>query len=367
MRRLAPIVLAFAAAAGCGGAEGGGTGSERGPQQLFVVRPLGPAGPLLGYEMPSARERFRLPAGLASPDGQRFFAAHVHPGRTHVVAYAALSGAPRRSFDVPGRWRLQAVSPTGRWLVLAGRARGVTRIRVADSSTGRVESRIALRGRFDVEAVSADGTSMFLVEHLARGAYRIRLYDLSAEVLADGTVRAKTSDELMAGYAWGGVGTPDGRWLLTLYLSTRRDVAFVHTLNLDEAFALCLDLPSGDGRTAALKAYGVALAPDGSRLYAANPALGVLVELSLAGGPTVRTVARFAPVPASRRTEVVVSADGRTVLFANGRTVWRHGVGSAAVERAHANRGEIAGLGVSGDGMRAFVAPEGGGPVAVAV
>lgn len=367
MKRLVALAVSLAAAVGCGGVDGGGSGStEPGIQQLFVVRPHGPAGPLHGYDMPSARERFRLPPGLASPNGSGFYAAHNHPGRTHVVAYDALSGVPRRSFNVPGRWRLHAVSPTGEWLVLAWRARGVTSVRVVEAASGRVASRVALRGRFDVEAVSADGSSMFLVEHLAGGAYRIRLYDLSAEALARGSLRPKGSDEIMAGYAWGGVGTPDGRWLLTLYLSTRRDVAFVHTLNLDKAFALCLDLPSGSGDEATLKAYGVALAPDGSKLYAANPELGVLAELDLTRGPVMRTVAEFAPAAASRRTQVVVADDGRTVYFSNGRAVWRHRVGGGTVERAYANATTIAGLGVSRDGTRLFVAPAGEAPVAVA-
>ena len=365
--RLLATAVALAALVGCGGADQSGSPpTGEGPQQLFGVRPLGPAGPLLAYDMPSARERFRLPAGRASPDGNWFFAAHAHPGRTHVVVYDARSGSPRRSFDVAGRSALQAVSPTGRWLVLAREARGVTVVRVVAATTGRVRSRLTLSGRFDVEAISAGGSSLFLVEHLDDGAYRIRLYDLRADVLARDPLATKGSEKIMAGYAWGGVATPNGRWLLTLYLSTRRDVAFVHTLNLDEAFALCLDLPSGDGRAAALKAYGVALSPDGSKLYAANPALGVLAELDLAAGPVLRTVAEFAPAVASPRTEVVVSENGRAVYFSNGRAVWRHRVGSTSVERAYANGTAVAGIGLSRDGTRLFVAPAGERPLAVA-
>jgi hypothetical protein len=367
MKRLVAIAVALAGVAACGGGDGGGPGATGvGPQQLFLVRPLGPAGPLLGYDMPSARERFRLPPGLASPDGHSFFGAHRHPGRTHVVAYDSRSGVPRRSFDVRGGWKLRAVSPTGAFLVLMRRARGVTSVRVVDAGSGRLASRVALPGRFDVEAVSADGSSMFLVEHLPAGAYRIRLYDLAGGALAGRTLSAKGAEEIMAGYAWGGVATPDGRWLLTLYLSSRRDVAFVHTLNLEKKFALCLDLPSGSGDAATLKAYGVALSPDGSKLYAANPALGVLAELDLADGPVVRTVAQFAPAAASRRTQVVVSEDGRSVYFSNGRAVWRHRSGAAAVERLRVDASAITGLGASRDGTRVFVAPAGERPVAVA-
>jgi hypothetical protein len=370
MRRIAPIAVTLAALAGCGGDDGSidsGLPAAATPQQLFVVRPLGPTGPLLGYEMPSARERFRLPAGVASADGADFYAAHTHPKRTHVVAYDARTGSPRHSFDVRGRWKLAGVSPTGDWLAFAWSARGETKVRVVEAATGKVASRIRLPGDFEVETVSADGSSMFLVEHLERGAYRIRLYDLGNDVLAPGSLRAKGSDEIMAGYAWGGTATPDGQWLLTLYLSTRRDTAFVHTLNLQNKFALCLDLPSGVGEVAKLKSYGTALAPDGTKLYAANPALGVVAELDLVRGPMIRTVGQFAPSPpATARTQVVVTRDGRWVYFSNGRAVWRHHVPTGATQRMYANSTAIAGLGLSGDGSRLFVASADGRPVAIA-
>ena len=370
MRRIAPIAVALAALAGCGGDDGGidsGLPAAPTPQQLFLVRPLGPTGPLLGYDMPSARERFRLPAGVASADGADFYAARTHPRRTHVVAYDARTGSPRRSFDVPGRWKLAGVSPTGDWLAFAWSRRGETKVRVVEAATGKVASRIRLRGDFEVETVSADGSSMFLVEHLERGAYRIRLYDLGNDVLAPGSLRAKGSDEIMAGYAWGGTATPDGQWLLTLYLSTRRDTAFVHTLNLRNKFALCLDLPSAGGEVAKLKAYGTALSPDGTKLYAANPALGVVAELDLVRGPTIRTVGTFEPTRrAGERTHVVVTRDGRWVYFSNGRAVWRHHVSTGATQRMYANGAAIAGLGLSGDGSRLFVASAHGRPVAIA-
>jgi hypothetical protein len=370
MRRIAPIAVALATFAGCGGNDGSidsGTPAAPTPQQLFVVRPLGPTGPLHGYDMPSARERFRLPAGVASADGADFFAARTHPKRTHVVAYDARTGSPRRSFDVPGRWNLAGISPTGDWLAFAWSARGVTKVRVVEAATGKVASKVRLAGDFEVETVSADGSSMFLVEHLDGGAYRIRLYDLGNNVLAPGSLRPKGSDEIMAGYAWGGTATPDGQWLLTLYLSTRRDIAFVHTLNLRNKFALCLDLPSAGGEVAKLKAYGTALSPDGTKLYAANPALGVVAELDLVRGPMIRTVGQFEPTGrATERTHVVVTKDGRWVYFSNGRAVWRHYVPTGATQRMYANSTAIAGLGLSGDGSRLFVASADGRPLTIA-
>jgi hypothetical protein len=367
MKRIVWIMLAAAGLAGCGGGDGrGDVAPAEVAQQLFLVRPVGPTGPLLAYEMPAGRERFRLPAGRASADGADFFAAHTHPRRTHIVSYDAHSGVPRRSFNIGGPWTLAAVSPTGDWLAFARRARAETRVQVVDAKTGRVASRLALHGDFEVEAVSADGRSMFLVEHLADGAYRIRLYDLASDLLVAGSLRAKGSDEIMAGYAWGGTATPDGQWLLTLYLSTRRDNAFVHTLNLESKFALCLELPSGEGDPGKLRMYGTALSPDGTRLYAANPALGVLVELDLVRGPMIRTVGTFAPARASGPAQVVVSNDGRSVYFSNGSAVWRHDVAAGTVRRVHASAAGVGALGLSRDGNRLFVAPSDGRPRVVA-
>ena len=69
----------------------------------------------------------------------------------------------------------------------------------------------------------------------------------------------------MAGLAWSGVGSPDGRWLLTLYLNTGRKLAFVHALDLVRSSPLCIFLPS-NGASGALKRYGLTLSPDGRRL-----------------------------------------------------------------------------------------------------
>ena len=109
----------------------------------------------------------------------------------------------------------------------------------------------------------------------------------------------------MAGLAWSGIGSPDGRWLLTLYLNTGRNVAFVHALDLVRSSPLCIFLPSGSS-FGALKRYGLTLSPDGRRLYATNAAIGAVAEIDLATRKVVRT-ARF---PATRNRSGPGSLDG---------------------------------------------------------
>ena len=83
-----------------------------------------------------------------------------------------------------------------------------------------------------------------------------------------------------------------GPWVYTLY---RKDEGpFVHALNTD-GFALCLDLPTAarSGRAAA-SGWGLTLEPSDDTLYAANPALGLVVEIGVGDRPGVR---RTAPIP----------------------------------------------------------------------
>jgi len=237
-----------------------------------------------------------------------------------------------------------------------------------------------LDGNFEVETISTDGKSLFLVQHLPAvnpDHYLIRLYDLSKEQLLVDPLRAKGADEVMAGLAWDGIASPDGRWLLTLYLSTRRNVAFIHTLNLHDKYPVCIDLPSGDGDPAGrgvpsaplrgsasssfdvLKHYTVALSPDGRKVYATNPVLGVVAEVGLNQLKVTRTATFEAGImtkylPQSSRS--IVSKDGRALYFSSGAVMWRYDTTSGTVSQPFAMSEPIVGLGISDDGKRLYVA-----------
>src|ERR1700680_4860778 len=74
----------------------------------------------------------------------------------------------------------------------------------------------------------------------------------------------------------------DGSATYTLYVDTYRNIAFVHILPLDPGFpfARCINLPVGKCSDL-LRYYTLALSSDGTTLYAANGALGVVSEISL--------------------------------------------------------------------------------------
>lgn len=331
MIRTLSLALLSALVLSAGSAAGGG-------DELVLVRPQGSAGPLVAYAAPGGAVRFRLPAGRLAADDSRYYAAVG----AALKVYSPTSGALLSTFSVPEQLPLAAVSPNGRWAVL-GRRGAESSFMVVDGTTGAVVHRATLAGDFEVEAIDAAGTRLFLIEHGAGRRYSIRLYDVAKARLDEDPLVSKGSGPVMAGYAWDAVGSPDGKWLLTLYLSTNRNVAFMHTLDLVQRIAVCVNLPSGTKGLGPLSRYVLTLAPDGSSLYAVNPVLGVVAELNLNQRRVVAT-AGFRPSRGVARGPAAISADGRRLAFAAGGRVRIYDTWKRQVGRARDAGGAVAGL-----------------------
>lgn len=343
------VLLALLAVPGIAAKQGGG---------LVVARPAGDRGPLIAYDGNTGRRKYTLPAGMASADGELHFAAEPSGARTTVRAYHLSSGRTARAWSMKGPWRIGGVSPTGRWIAVTRIAgRGRTTVAIADTRRLRTVHILRLKGDFAVDALSTDGKRLFLVEHLytlGPHRYRIRRYDLSRERLVADPVSAKGAEEIMAGLAWGGVASPDGRWLLTLYLNTARRSAFVHALDVDRSRPACIDLPSGGGRLAQLRDYTLTVSADGRTAFAANPALGVVAEIDLAKRRVTRRAA-FAPA-GSGWSRSALSRNGRTLYFSGGERLWAYDAAFGAVRGPYPAGGTVAGLGFSPDGRRLLAA-----------
>ena len=285
---------------------------------VLAVRSAGPRGPLVAYELRSGRAAFALPAGIASADGRRYVVAVRRRHTTLLRRYDARSGRRLDVRLIGGGWNLGAVSGNGRWIGLLRPGRGATDVRLVDALGGRAHA-FRLRGWFDLDAVANDGRRVFLIQYVKAG-YLIRLYDLGRRRLA---ARVLTEDgEPMSGVAWGAVASPDGRRLMTLYLRGSAD-AEVHTLDLVRGTAVCIHLP-GDAPTA-VRAYTLALAPDGRTLYAANPVLGLVATVDLPSLRVIRVVRfRAAAGAGVAARAAAVSHDGRTVYFAAGRSLFAY-------------------------------------------
>ena len=339
-----------APANGCPAPCSGQVSSPPGTQLLFV-QPQGVGGAVHAYDPASGRRVFSLPPGITSADGNWHVTAVARGSRTVVTPFVVETATIAGSMVIDGRRTLDGVSPNGRFAALARRAPGrrTTDVVVANVFGGKIAHRVRLRGDFEVETISNDGARLFLIQHLETdGAprYLVRLFDLSKRELASKPLRGAGEPSVMAGLAWSGVGSPDGRWLLTLYLNTDRNVAFVHALDLVRSSPRCIFLPSG-GRFESLKRYGLTLSPDGRRLYATNPALGAVAVIDLATRRVVRT-ARFAPargVVESTPLTGSISRNGRTLYFSPGKDLWAYDTAYGVVRGPYRTGGKIAGFG----------------------
>lgn len=358
------------------------TQPEAWPAETFLVQAK--EGRLVAYNMANGQPKFMLPKGLLSADGMHYFATLKADDLAYLIEINPNTGreVPLR-MTLAGQWMVSGVSHTGRWVALTRLPSEdektawtkantwQTDVQVVDTSTGTVAHTLKLAGNYEVETISSGGDTLFLIEHLPAlnpVEYRVRGLNLLDSKARPEVLNVKTPDEVMAGYAWEGVASPDGHWLLTLYLSTRRDAAFVHTLDLWNKFPVCIDLPSGSGEFNQLKYYSLAYRPSttayGEKLFATNAALGVVAEISLSSREVTRVV-RFDPRTYAARVErnpqvqtarSLVSPDGWKVYFTSGQDVWLYDAKQNKVESFYLTDAPITALGLSGDGQRLYVA-----------
>ena len=120
-----------------------------------------------------------------------------------------------------------------------------THLLVLDAHHLRVAHRIDLKGDFSFDAISPDGSTLYLIEYLAPHdptRYAVREYDLHSERLVPAPI--VDPDEAageMRGYPMTRASSPDGRWAYTLYDGGGNE-PFVHALDTGEGRAVCVDL-----------------------------------------------------------------------------------------------------------------------------
>jgi hypothetical protein len=352
MKRLSLLLLlsllpgpAAALAGGCPLPCSGQTASPPGSKLLYV-QPDGARGELLAFSTATRQAVFGLPPGMAAADGRTYFTASRGRNGTLLRRWNVAKALERGRWTISGSWRLEGVSPNGRWAALVAHNGRFSRVLVFDAHRGRAAHVLRLWGNFEVETISRDGERLFLIEHLNGRAYNVRQYDLSREKLVADPLRS-AGVKIMAGYAWSGVASPDGRWLLTLYLSTPDQLAFVHALDLESSRPACIFLSGGGfGK---LKRYSLTLSPSGDVLYAANPVLGLVTEIDLAPLRVVRET-RFKPsagLASSSRAATLstISRNGRTLYFSAGRDLWAYDTAYKRVRGPYPSHGRVIGVG----------------------
>jgi hypothetical protein len=214
--------------------------------------------------------------GTTAPGGGNHFVAL--PGRGTTVLDLDASGSARRWVTLRGAWGVPlvagdgttgGVSGDGRTLVLQSVSslypQRVTRFAVLRTGALRLRHTITLQGDFSFDAVSPDGSLLFLIQHPVAGGlanYLVRAYDVRHGRLLHRIIRELGENSpVMNGTALTRVTTADGAWAYTLY-DEGRGRMFVHALDTEHGIAHCVDLP----RMSGLAGMQMTLSSDRSRL-----------------------------------------------------------------------------------------------------
>ena len=233
-----------------------------------------------------------------------------------LMRYDARNGRAQSS-SIVGNERLPATaSASGRFVALYWQRGPASRFWIYDGT--KLVHSLYLGGIYQPEALSPDGQRLYLIHWRAR-SYDLRVYDFASRSLA--ATRLADANEKMSGTAWSAIQSPDGHWLLTLYIKPD-NTAFIHALDLRTGIAHCIDLPVAGSDFQTLGSYAFALSPNGRRLYLANAYMSNLYVVDLVKLRVARTVDSFAdasgPGAGYAGPTAAVSPNGRMLYFSSG-------------------------------------------------
>ena len=297
------------------------------------------------------------------------------------------TGALVHSMKLPGNYQLPLVtlsgmpgglSQNGAWIVAESldQASARSTFLVVNTLFNSAPRRIDLPGNFEFDAISNDGVRLFLIEYGSPGSYRVRLYDVGAQQLNPQVVVDKSNPtDSMSGLKLSGLPSQDGGMLYSIY-ARPNDMPFIHALFLSGPFAVCIDLP-GKGYQSDYNAlhWSIAMSRDGSHLYAANAAAGVVSDVNLAGG-SAPGVSRSANIDSGKSVAsnfaqdvqakelgantAAISSDGKTLVTAGSVGIVFIDTGALRVTARALTDQVIRSLALSPDGKILYVLDENG-------
>jgi hypothetical protein len=356
------MLLPLAAACGVNRSSSTTTGTAiPGGKKLYVLDGYSPQGTytagrhIVVFQPGSTGVDMMLPDGLTSLDHRLLVTAEAQGGHTTISIIDTRDGVTLRSLVLNGIYTTDGsefndavLSYDGHWLALrqlnpSNSPAGSTAIALVDAQAGRLVKTISLNGDFDLDAVSADGSGLYLLQRLHGGSghYYVRLYNIQENELYQYPLVDKTelNDPNMTGTAIARQSAGNGAEVYTLYTDAYHNIAFVHVLPLDPSFpfAHCINLPVGKSPDL-LRYYTLTLSADGSTLYAANGSLGIVAEIRLDTGNTsdiyddqIVATAHFNPAVGNLTQEeqarvlrngAVLSPDQSTLYFAGVDGIW---------------------------------------------
>ena len=330
----------------------------------------------------TAEELYELPDGVPDETWGRLLGVSTDGLTTTVRNLVVQPGFGGGSQSVLGTWRLPTIGsdpmPVGvsvdrRTVVLVEGgadattgARSTSRFAIVRTSFDDRPRIVALDGDFEYDALSPDGSTLYVVEHLAgppAGHYQVRMVDVATGTLRPEVVADKSGGgEAMAGYPIAQVRRPDGM-VFTLYRGAEHP--FIHTLSSTDGWALCIDLPeTGVADPAVDLEWGMAATPTGGSIVAVNATLGLAVEVST-GDLSVRRSVSFEPIAATGITLAKFghSAGGtvgrRVVVAPRGNEIYA--AGATGVIRLSTSDLTVTGRVLVGSAVQALAIPPDGG------
>jgi hypothetical protein len=228
--------------------------------------------------------------GVADPGSAVRYVTLRADGGTVLAAVGKADGIVRSSRLLTGQWGVPVVtfgSITGglshdrKVLVVGDTAaqRGplvaTSRLLVVDTRTLRPSAELELRGDFAFDALSPDGSTLYLIQHVSQEdvtRYRVRAYDLRARRLLPRVIADRRQEGwTMRGYPVARATSPDGRWVYTLYRQPG-NYPFVHALDTVGRSAVCGAVPESWTGNPSEQSMTGALQLDGTRLLVADRA-----------------------------------------------------------------------------------------------
>jgi hypothetical protein len=194
--------------------------------------------------------------GIVAPGGALRYSA-LSDGRTTLLESVAVGSGRVRGFTYfKGSYGIPLVtfggdtgglSRDGQDLVLASwPGLPSTRFLLVDASSFQIRGRARLKGNWSFDAISPDGSLMYLIHYLGSPSrlyqpYEVRAFDWNTLRLYPGAiVDRREPDEKMTGRPLARTGSSSG-WAYTLYSRVGKP-PFVHALDTVHRRAFCVDL-----------------------------------------------------------------------------------------------------------------------------
>jgi hypothetical protein len=358
------------------------TSETRAPSDVVV---LGIGDGIGAVDVASGRVVSLVPGAIPEPDWSHVYATTSVGGATRVDRIATATGEIVSSVSLAGDLQIRAVAPLGQAIALmpprtgsadawVPEARAHTRIVVADPSGSAETKRFSLKGNFEPEAFSPDAETLFMLQYrpaLAPTSYRVvGLYLTTGRRWAligpdKQPVENMTATRLVQ------VASPDGSYLYTLYTNQRPtylqepapsvaphadgEVAFVHTVDLRDGFAVCIALPDDFG-TVPQQSSAVAISSDGHQVYAIDAMHGTIATVNVRRYRVAAVTHVDLSMFGRSQIHARVSADGTTLFVAGDAGLLALDAQNLKPrETMMATPGAVTGLALSSDGARLYL------------